>query len=79
MGNLKIPCTSQPALCPLGCLFVILAPLFVILAPLFVIPAHLFVIPALSRDPEQTADFCKGQRATLDPGSSPGMPKEKVR
>jgi hypothetical protein len=39
----------------------------------FVIPALFFVIPALSRDPQRTADLCKGQQTTLDPGSSPGM------
>jgi hypothetical protein len=36
---------------------------------LFVIPdIGDFVIPALSRDPERTADLCKGQRCTVDPG-----------
>jgi hypothetical protein len=33
----------------------------------------IFVIPALSRDPEHKVGFRKGQRITLDPGSSPGM------
>ena len=32
-----------------------------------------FVIPSLSRDPQRTADLCKGRQTTLDPGSSPGM------
>jgi general secretion pathway protein K len=53
--------------------FVIPALFFVIPTLFFVIPALFFVIPALSRDPERTADLCKGRQSTLDPGSSPGM------
>jgi hypothetical protein len=54
-------------------IFVIPALFFVIPALFFVIPALFFVTPALSRDPQRTADLCKGRQTTLDPGSSPGM------
>ena len=42
----------------------------------YVMPDALsFVIPDLIRDPLRTIDICRGERCTLDPGSSPGMTK----